>query len=152
VRNHALIDVNNRIGCLAAVVFYGLNDIALEAPDDDAYDLVIGVASGDCVRRRGRPADQVAQSHYGRCGRSRGNARTGADEIAAVPPEATVRGAADQGVCVAVPVGGWRPLRRVRIKRTRRSWDWNLHPSGGIGIAGPRVPAAFAGHVGPRVA
>ena len=94
VRNHALIDVNNRIGCLAAVVFYGLNHIALEAPDDDAYDLVIGVASGHCVRRRGRPADQVAQSHYGRCGRSRGNARTGADEVAAVPPEATVRGAA----------------------------------------------------------
>ena len=46
VRNHALFDGNNRIGCLATVVFYGLNDIALEAPDDDAYDLVIGVASG----------------------------------------------------------------------------------------------------------
>ena len=45
VRNHALIDGNNRIGCLATVVFYGLNDIALEAPDDDADDLVIGVAS-----------------------------------------------------------------------------------------------------------
>jgi hypothetical protein len=40
----------------------------------------------------------VALSHYGRCGRSRGNARTGADEIAAVPPEATVRGAAIQDV------------------------------------------------------
>jgi death-on-curing protein len=45
VRNHVLIDGNNRIGCLATVVFYGLDDIALEAPDDDAYDLVIGVAS-----------------------------------------------------------------------------------------------------------
>jgi death on curing protein len=44
--NHALFDGNNRIGCLATVVFYVLNDIALEAPDDDAYDLVIGVASG----------------------------------------------------------------------------------------------------------
>jgi death-on-curing protein len=43
--NHALFDGNNRIGRLAAVVFYGLNDIALEAPDDDAYDLVTGVAS-----------------------------------------------------------------------------------------------------------
>ncbi|MCC6498540.1 MAG: type II toxin-antitoxin system death-on-curing family toxin [Propionibacteriaceae bacterium] len=46
VRNHALIDGNKRIGWLAAVVFYGLNDIELEAPDDDAYDLVVAIASG----------------------------------------------------------------------------------------------------------
>ena len=46
VRNHPLIDGNKRIGWLATVVFYGLNDIALEAPDDDAYDLVIAMASG----------------------------------------------------------------------------------------------------------
>lgn len=31
---------------LAVVVFYGLNDIELLAPDDDAYHLVIAVASG----------------------------------------------------------------------------------------------------------
>ncbi|MFT4217059.1 MAG: type II toxin-antitoxin system death-on-curing family toxin [Micropruina sp.] len=46
VRNHALIDGNKRLGWLATVVFYGLNDITIEAPDDDAYDLVIGIASG----------------------------------------------------------------------------------------------------------
>ncbi len=46
VRNHALIDGNKRLGWLAAVVFYGLNDMDLEAPDDDAYDLVIAVVSG----------------------------------------------------------------------------------------------------------
>lgn len=46
VRNHALIDGNKRLGWLATVVLYGLNDIALEAPDDDAYDLVLTVASG----------------------------------------------------------------------------------------------------------
>jgi death-on-curing protein len=45
VRNHALIDGNKRIGWLATVVFYGLNGIELEAPDDDAYDLVIAIAS-----------------------------------------------------------------------------------------------------------
>jgi death-on-curing protein len=28
------------------VAFYGLNNIELEAPDDDAYDLVIAIASG----------------------------------------------------------------------------------------------------------
>ena len=44
VRNHALIDGNKRIGWLATVVFYGLNDVELEAPDD-AYDLVIAIAS-----------------------------------------------------------------------------------------------------------
>lgn len=46
VRNHALVDGNKRIGWLATVIFYGLNGITLEAPDNDAYDLVIAIASG----------------------------------------------------------------------------------------------------------
>ena len=46
VRNHALNDGNKRLGWLSVVVFYGLNSITLEAPDDDAYDVVIAVASG----------------------------------------------------------------------------------------------------------
>ncbi len=46
VRNHPLVDGNKRLGWLAVVVFYALNDLTLEAPDDDAYDLVIAVASG----------------------------------------------------------------------------------------------------------
>lgn len=46
VRNHPLIDGNKRLGWLAVVVFYGLNGVELEAPDDDAYDLVVGVAAG----------------------------------------------------------------------------------------------------------
>jgi death on curing protein len=46
VRNHALVDGNKRLGWLSVVVFYGLNDVWLEAPDDEAYDLVIAVASG----------------------------------------------------------------------------------------------------------
>lgn len=46
VRNHPLFDGNKRLGWLATVVFYGINDIAIEAPDDDAYDFVIGVACG----------------------------------------------------------------------------------------------------------
>lgn len=28
------------------MVFYGLNGISLDAPDEDAYDLVIAIASG----------------------------------------------------------------------------------------------------------
>ena len=46
VQNPALVDGNKRLGWLSVVVFYGLNDLTLEAPDDDACDLVIAVASG----------------------------------------------------------------------------------------------------------
>lgn len=46
VRNHPLVDGNKRLGWLAVVVFLGLNGKDLQAPDDDAYDLVIQVASG----------------------------------------------------------------------------------------------------------
>ena len=43
--NHALVDGNKRLGWLAVVVFYVINGVELEAPDDDAYDLVIAVAT-----------------------------------------------------------------------------------------------------------
>jgi death-on-curing protein len=46
VRNHPLVDGNKRLGWLSVVVFYGLNGVDLMAPDDDAYDLVVGVAAG----------------------------------------------------------------------------------------------------------
>jgi death-on-curing protein len=46
VRNHPLIDGNKRLGWMATFVFYGLNDIDLDAPEDDAYELVIAVATG----------------------------------------------------------------------------------------------------------
>ncbi|MGL5860596.1 MAG: type II toxin-antitoxin system death-on-curing family toxin, partial [Phycicoccus sp.] len=48
VGNHPLVDGNKRLGWLAVVVFYGVNGIRLDVPDDDAaYDLVIAVATGD---------------------------------------------------------------------------------------------------------
>ncbi len=46
VRNHPLVDGNKRLGWLATVVFYGLNGVALHAPEDPAYDLVVGIAEG----------------------------------------------------------------------------------------------------------
>jgi len=61
VRNHALVDGNKRIGWLATVVFYGLNDITLEAPDDDAYDLVIALANGTTTYQR--TAELLARWH-----------------------------------------------------------------------------------------
>ena len=45
-RNHALTDGNKRLGWLAVVVFFDINGLALDAPDDDAYDLVIAVSTG----------------------------------------------------------------------------------------------------------
>ena len=46
VRNHALVDGNKRLGWTAMVVFCDVNGTWIEAPDDDAYDLVIAVAEG----------------------------------------------------------------------------------------------------------
>ncbi|AQP44409.1 type II toxin-antitoxin system death-on-curing family toxin [Tessaracoccus flavus] len=51
VRNYALIDGNKRLGWLAAIVFLDINGLEVDAPDDDAYDLVIAVASGQADLR-----------------------------------------------------------------------------------------------------
>lgn len=48
VGNHALVDGNKRLGWVATVVFCDLNGTWIEAPDDEAYDLVIAVAEGRC--------------------------------------------------------------------------------------------------------
>lgn len=45
-RNHAFVDGNKRISWLAAGAFYWINGYILDAPDDPAYDLVIGAATG----------------------------------------------------------------------------------------------------------
>lgn len=50
VRNHALVDGNKRLGWTATVVFCELNGIDLApASEDEAYELVIGVADGSQV-------------------------------------------------------------------------------------------------------
>lgn len=46
VRNHPLVDGNKRLGWHAVYVFLGINGVRIDAPDDGAYDLVIGVATG----------------------------------------------------------------------------------------------------------
>ncbi len=45
-RNHPLFDGNKRLSWVAAVVFYGLNGLALRAPHDRAYELVVALAEG----------------------------------------------------------------------------------------------------------
>jgi death on curing protein len=48
VSNRALVDGNKRLGWLATAVFLHLNGAPVElARNDDVYDLVIGVASGE---------------------------------------------------------------------------------------------------------
>ena len=44
-RNHPLVDGNKRLGWLATVAFLWINGQLLLAPEDEAYDLVIGVAA-----------------------------------------------------------------------------------------------------------
>ncbi len=46
VRNHALVDGNKRLGITACALFLHRNGYALALDEDEAYDLVIGVAEG----------------------------------------------------------------------------------------------------------
>lgn len=46
VRNHPFVDGNKRAGLAAAIAFLGLNDLWLEADEDEIAELVIAVADG----------------------------------------------------------------------------------------------------------
>lgn len=45
-RNHPFVDGNKRTAAAAALVFLDMNDVEIDATEDDLYDLVIGVAEG----------------------------------------------------------------------------------------------------------
>jgi len=45
-RNHGLVDGNKRLALAAMIAFYGVNGRRLTLTNDEAYDLVIAVASG----------------------------------------------------------------------------------------------------------
>ena len=47
VRYHALVDGNKRVGLAAVIAFYGMNGHRLTLTNDEAYDLVMAIASGD---------------------------------------------------------------------------------------------------------
>lgn len=53
--NHALVDGNKRLALLATVVFLRINRYRLDLTDDEAFDLVLSVATG----RLG--ADEIAR-------------------------------------------------------------------------------------------
>ena len=44
--NHALIDGNKRLALAATIAFYGLNDRRLTLTNDEAYELIMDVATG----------------------------------------------------------------------------------------------------------
>jgi death-on-curing protein len=46
VSNHALVDGNKRLGWHAAVVFLWINGQDVDAPEDDAFELVMAIAAG----------------------------------------------------------------------------------------------------------
>ena len=45
-RNHALVGGNERLALAAVIAFYGINGRRLTLTNDDAYDLVVDVATG----------------------------------------------------------------------------------------------------------
>lgn len=45
-RDHALVDGNKPLALAATIAFYGMNGIRLTLTNDEAYDLIIEVASG----------------------------------------------------------------------------------------------------------
>ena len=45
-RNHPFVDGNKRTAAAAALTFLDMNDVPVEAGEDELYDLVIGVAEG----------------------------------------------------------------------------------------------------------
>lgn len=55
VRDHALVDGNERLAWLAAVVFLGCNGHTADLDDDAAFELVMAAAEGN------RDVEQIAQ-------------------------------------------------------------------------------------------
>lgn len=46
-RNHALVDGNKRLALAAVIAFYGMNGARLTLTNDEAYRLVVSVATGE---------------------------------------------------------------------------------------------------------
>jgi death-on-curing protein len=46
-RNHALVDGNKRLALAGTIAFYGMNGFRLTLSNDEAYDLVMSVATGE---------------------------------------------------------------------------------------------------------
>ncbi len=63
-RNHPLVDGNKRLSLTATIAFYGLNGVQLTLSNDEAYELVMAIASGqldDVASIAGRLRDSTAR-------------------------------------------------------------------------------------------
>lgn len=60
VSNHGLIDGNKRLGWLACVVFLWISGWDVQAPEDEAFDLVMRVAAGEA-----QEVDKIAEQLRG---------------------------------------------------------------------------------------
>lgn len=58
--NHALVDGNKRLALAGTIVFLGINGQVLTLTNDEAYDLVYGVASG-AMRELAEIAEQLVR-------------------------------------------------------------------------------------------
>jgi len=47
VTNHALVDGNKRLGLACLIVFLRMNGVRLTMSNDEAYDVIYGIASGE---------------------------------------------------------------------------------------------------------
>jgi death-on-curing protein len=45
-RNHALVDGNKRLALAGGIAFIGINGVRLTMSNDEAYDLIMSIASG----------------------------------------------------------------------------------------------------------
>ena len=62
-RNHPLVDGNKRLSLAATIAFYGVNGVQLTLSNDEAYELVMAIASGqldDVASIAGRLRDRTA--------------------------------------------------------------------------------------------
>lgn len=46
-RNHALVDGNKRLALASVIATFGLNGLRLSLSNDEAYDLIIEIATGE---------------------------------------------------------------------------------------------------------
>lgn len=46
-RNHPFVDGNKRVALAVALVFLGLNDVEIDAGEDELVELVLGIATGE---------------------------------------------------------------------------------------------------------
>jgi death-on-curing protein len=55
-KNHCRVDGNERLASLAMTVFCYINGVYVDAPDDEAYELMVSVSDGTLAE-----VDKIAQ-------------------------------------------------------------------------------------------